>query len=214
KQLNAEITSKLVLLCREKQTTVNAVLAAIMLLTVIAQISNKSQDKIPVSVNSYIDLRSRLQPPINDENLGVLVSRMTSIHKINHHTSIWELSREIKEKINEFMTTTDLFSGLMFYDKLVKKILKNPDIIPTTIAITNAGKINIPSEYGNLELQEISYIPAQALFIGIFGVAVTTFRGKMALNFMFSEPSLSEKTINNLANQVIASIINLCDASE
>lgn len=53
-------------------------------------------------------------------------------------------------------------------------------------------------------LEEISFVPALAAFGGVFAAAVSTFQGKMLLNFMFSEPSISQETIEELANNVIS----------
>ena len=53
-------------------------------------------------------------------------------------------------------------------------------------------------------LEEISFVPALAAFGGVFAAAVSTFQGKMLLNFMFSEPSISQETIEELANNAIS----------
>lgn len=56
-------------------------------------------------------------------------------------------------------------------------------------------------------LEEISFVPALAAFGGVFAAAVSTFQGKMLLNFMFSEPSITQETIEEFANNAISCIV-------
>ena len=89
-------------------------------------------------------------------------------------------------------------------------MLSRPNEAPVTVALTNIGRIDIPSDYGLLKLEKISFIPAQAVFGGIFSAAVTTFQDTMILNFMFSEPSLSQEKIEILVDRTLSYIIDLC----
>jgi NRPS condensation-like uncharacterized protein len=89
-------------------------------------------------------------------------------------------------------------------------LLSRPNEAPVTVALTNIGRIDIPSDYGLLKLEEISFIPAQAVFGGIFSAAVTTFQDTMILNFMFSEPSLSQEKIEILVDRTFSYIMDLC----
>ncbi|KYC39974.1 hypothetical protein WA1_28865 [Scytonema hofmannii PCC 7110] len=58
--------------------------------------------------------------------------------------------------------------------------------------------------------EQISFVPAQAVFGGIFSAAVTTFQGTMILNFYFSKPSISQKRIETLVDDVFSCLINAC----
>jgi hypothetical protein len=68
--LEKELTQKLIELCRQEKTTVQGALCAAMLLTVANKISSNKLRSIKLSCRSYVDLRRRLEPPIQPENMG------------------------------------------------------------------------------------------------------------------------------------------------
>lgn len=94
---------------------------------------------------------------------------------------------------------------------MILSLLARPNAAPVTVAISNLGQANISRTYGPFELEEISFVTAIAAFSGIFAVAALTFNSKMTLNFMFSQPSISQATMEILAEHVV---IWLADASQ
>jgi len=76
------------------------------------------------------------------------------------------------------------------------------------VTISNIGRVNIPRLYGQFELSQISFIPTQAAFGGVFSLAVTTFEGKMFLNFPFSEPALSQETMETLVDSFMSCLVD------
>ena len=74
---------------------------------------------------------------------------------------------------------------------------------------SQVGKVNIPHTYGELELEEISFVGSHALYAGMFIVHAATFQEKMTLNFVFSQPSLSQQTMERLVDNCIDSIMKV-----
>jgi len=73
-------------------------------------------------------------------------------------------------------------------------------------------KLNIPRIYGHFVIESIRFAPA---FKGnTFVAAITTFAGKMHINFIFSEPSISYETADFLANNVISGITEVCQRED
>ncbi|MEO1298406.1 MAG: alcohol acetyltransferase, partial [Cyanobacteria bacterium J06636_16] len=102
------------------------------------------------------------------------------------------------------LRTTELFSDLLVEPNkspLTKKA-------PLTIEVSNVGKIDIPVNYGPLELEEIRFMPSQGMFGGVFFAAVATFRDRMAFNFVFSEPSLSRATVEGLIDDALSYLMD------
>lgn len=208
--LEKELVQKLIELCHQENTTVHGALCAAMLLTVANEIKRKEARKINVSCRSYVDLRRRLEPPISHANMGFLASFLTSLHIIEPEISFWNLSRDITKDIELGLERKDIFKPLMMLKIMVERYLGAPDVSPATISVTNIGRTNISHVYGDLELEEISFVPSKAIFGKIFTVAVTTFNGKMLLNFVASQPSISQDTIEMLANSVINCLVEVC----
>jgi NRPS condensation-like uncharacterized protein len=209
--LEKELTPKLIELCRQENTTVQGALCAAMLLTVANKITMGKPRNINVSCRSYVDLRRHLEPAINHKNMAILVSFLTSLHQIKPQMSFWDLSRDITKNIElNLKKKQAIFKPLMMVRKIIEFYIENPDHSLITIAVTNIGKVNVSDVYGNLEIEEISFVPSNTIFGRVFTVATATFKEKMMLNFIASQPSLSQETIEMLANGVINCLIEVC----
>lgn len=209
--LQKELTQKLIELCRQENTTVQGALCAAMLLTVANKIRGEKPRSIKVSCRTYVDLRRRISPPIQQKNLGFLASFLTSLHKIKPQMSFWDLSRKVTKNIELGLKRKDIFKPLTLFRKIVEYHINNPDESYITIAVTNIGRVNNISElYGDLEIEEISFIASNAIIGKVFTVATATFQEKMLLNFTASKPSLSQETIEMLATGVINCLIEVC----
>ncbi|MGF1675021.1 MAG: alcohol acetyltransferase [Rivularia sp. (in: cyanobacteria)] len=208
RKLVPELTTRLINACRQQKTTVQAALGAAMLFAVAKQthISDKNNHYFSnyLSFRSSVNLRSRLQPQISNEHLGVMASAVMTFHKLKENHNFWDLARDIKIKLEQDLVNGDAFRQIMIVKKIMVSFLKNPHKSSVTAALTNIGRVNISQNYGQLELEEISFVPAQAAFGGIFSAAVSTFREQMVLHFMFSQPSMSTETVTILVDEMIA----------
>jgi NRPS condensation-like uncharacterized protein len=225
RQLDEELTQQFVELCRQEKTTIQGALSAAMLLATAKKITAGNKTDVCVSCESYVDLRRRLKPAVSDENMSVLASSVTSFHTIRTQTSItsfhtlqsstsfWTLARDVKQKLEAGLEQGSMFSVVLMSRKIIESALSQPNKVPLTVALTNVGRVNIPKNYGSFHLEEISYYPAQAAFGGVFTAAVATFEGKMTLNFIFSEPSISRETMETLVNSVVSYIVDFCTCS-
>ena len=163
------------------------------------------------SFRSSVNVRPRLQPQVNNEHLGAIVSCILSFHNLKENNNFWDLARDIKQKLEKRLATSDVFRFLTVSKMLLQSLLNNPEQSPGSAHLTNAGRLTIPQNYGQFELEEISFVAAQAAFGGIFAAAVSTFRGQMFLNFMFSQPSISTETVETLASDMICVISEVCN---
>ncbi len=210
RRLDEELTENIVNICRQEKTTVQAALCAALMFAAAIKISAGEARDVRVICRSYADVRRRLTPAVSDENMGILAASVTTFHSLRANTSFWELARDVKQQLQAGLERDDIFSSVLMSRKIVESLLARPNEVPVTVAVTNIGRANIPTVYGPFELEEISYVPAQAAFGGVLGAAVSTFRGKMVLNFMFSEPSISRDTIESLANSAVFCLADAC----
>jgi NRPS condensation-like uncharacterized protein len=210
RKLNQEMTAQFVESCRKQRTTVQAALCAAMMLAAYREIRSETTAKLPISCRSYVDLRKRLKPQVNQEDLGILVSAIISLHTLGINTSFWDLALDVKQALKVSLESEDIFNIVLMSKKICESLLSRPNEVPVTVDVTNIGRIGIPSDYGLFKLEEISFLPAQVVFGGFFCVAVTTFKDIMILNFMFSEPSISKERIEILVNHAISYIVDAC----
>ncbi|WP_414622604.1 phthiocerol/phthiodiolone dimycocerosyl transferase family protein [Calothrix sp. CCY 0018] len=210
RKLDSELTACLVDVCRQQKTTVQAALGAAMLFA-LAKKTNTQRKNNYFSFRSAVNVRPRLQPQVNNEHLGAIVSCILSFHNLKENNNFWDLARDIKQKLEKRLATSDVFRFLTVSKMLLQSLLNNPEQSPGSAHLTNAGRLTIPQNYGQFELEEISFVAAQAAFGGIFAAAVSTFRGQMFLNFIFSQPSISTETVKTLASDMICVISEVCN---
>ncbi|MBD2293392.1 alcohol acetyltransferase [Anabaena sphaerica FACHB-251] len=209
RQLHPDLTEKFLQSCQQENTTVQSALCALLMLTVARKIIKANQKSVRVNCLSYLDLRRRLQPAISEENLAVLATSMMGFHTIKRNTSLWEIARKVKQNLEVGIKHGDIFNIVLIAKYLINFCLIFPQQVAATVSVSNIGNVKIPKTYGELELEEISFASSHSLYAGMFVIHVATFQGKMLLNFVFSQPSISRETMEEMVNQVISSIFNL-----
>ena len=209
RQLSKESTQQFIQQCRQENTTVQSALCAALMLTVSKQITKSHEDNIRVSCLSYLDLRRRLQPEISAENMTVLAASLMGFYRITNNICFWELARKVKHTLNKKINQGEIFQMILIAKQLINFSLLFPNQVSATVSVSNVGKVNIPHVYGELELEEISFVGSHALYAGMFIVHAATFQEKMTLNFVFSQPSLNRETMEKIVDYCINCIMNL-----
>lgn len=203
RQLNQESTQQFIQQCRQENTTVQSALCAALMLTVSKQLTKSHEDNIRVSCLSYLDLRRHLQPEISQENMTVLAASLMGFYRITNNICFWELARKVKQTLNKKINQGEIFQMILIAKQLINFSLLFPNQVSATVSISNVGKINIPHSYGQLELEEISFVGSHALYAGMFIVHAATFQEKMTLNFVFSQPSLHRETMEKIVDNCV-----------
>jgi len=210
RKLSQELTADLIGVCRKEKTTVQGALCAAMMFEVARKISDGKRTNVCVNCRSAINLHKRFNPVISDENMGVLASSFISFHTLRTNTSFWDLARDVRQQLETGLESDDIFSPVLISKKVFESLLAHPRKVSVTVGITNIGRVNIPQVYGPFQLEEISGVVAPTASGGVFAAAVSTFQGKMLLNFMFSEPSISQETVEILASKVVRCFVDAC----
>ncbi|NJL09682.1 MAG: hypothetical protein HC908_04180 [Calothrix sp. SM1_7_51] len=58
----------------------------------------------------YVDLRRRLEPQVNRENLGALAFGFTSLHNVDINTHFLDLARDVKHQLEVGLKSEDIFT--------------------------------------------------------------------------------------------------------
>ncbi|MFS0516065.1 condensation domain-containing protein [Nostoc sp. UIC 10607] len=211
RQLDQDLTQKFVNHCRQENTTVHSALCAVLMFTVGTKIIKGNRKKVRVNCLSYFDLRRHLEPEISHDQMAVLASSIMAFHTIGRNTSFWKLAREVKQKLEVSKKSGDLFKMILIAKHLIDFCFIYPKQVAATVSVSNVGKVNIPKHYGEFELEEISFAGSHALYAGVFVIHASTFQGKMLLNFVFSQPSISQSTMELLVNNVMSYIHEICN---
>ncbi len=211
RQLNPELTQQLINCCRQANTTVNSALCAAMMFIIANKIAKNKDKDIRVNCLTYLDLRRHLESKISDEQMTTLASSIMGFYTIRTNTSFWELAREVKQNVEASKKGGGMYKMILIAKQLIDFSLTYPQQVAATVSVSNAGRVNIPKDYGEFELEEISFLGSQALYAGMFVTHSATFEGKMLLNFVFSEPSISRNTMEDIVNQLMSYLSHICN---
>ncbi|HLP90489.1 MAG TPA: condensation domain-containing protein [Nostocaceae cyanobacterium] len=215
RQLDQNLTQKIINNCQQNQTTVQGALCAAMMLATAQLINSDSAKNLRVLCHSSIDIRKYLEPIISDEHLVAAFSYSTGFFNVNINTPFWELACQVKQQIQtSLLNRQELFSKVLTYKPMTDICLQNPHSIPDSVAVTNIGKLNIPQNYNSSAIEEISFVPTQSMINNNLTVAVTTFNEKMILNFIFSEPTITRQRMEKFVNYVLTFLIDACQLEE
>ncbi|MBN3905279.1 MAG: alcohol acetyltransferase [Nostoc sp. NMS1] len=211
RQLNQDLTQKFVNHCRQENTTIHSALCAVLMFTVVRKRIKGNRKNVRVNCLSYFDLRRYLEPAISDNHMAVLASSIMGFHTIRRNMSIWELAREVKQKLEFSKKSGDLFKMILIAKHLIDFCFIFPKQVAATVSVSNVGKVNVPAIYGEFELEEISFAGSHALYAGVFVIHASTFKGKMLLNFVFSQPSIDQNDMEIIVNNIMSYIFDICN---
>jgi hypothetical protein len=212
KQIDQHLTQQFVNRCRQENTTVNSALSAILMFTVARKVIKANQKTIHLNCLSHLDLRRRLEPNISEENMAILASSIMGFYKVENNFSFWDLAREVKEKLERMTKSGDIFKMSLIARYLIDLCFLYPRKISATVSVSNLGRINIPKNYGEFELEDISFAASNTLYAGVLALHSSTFSGKMVLNFVFSQPSISREMMESLVENVVSCMIDVCSS--
>ncbi len=203
RQIDQALTQQIIDQCKQRKTTVHSVLAAAMLLAAAEMITPDRTRPICVSCQSAIDLRRRLKNCPDERQLGLFVTSVTTYHTINPKTSLWNLAQQIKGRIQSNIKWKHIFRFPLTSKFFTEYYLTHPTEANSTVFLTNLGQVRVPRQYGSFELENIHFTVSNVFYTGSLAASVATFAGKISLNFMFSQPSLSRETIEQLADSTL-----------
>lgn len=200
--LSPQETATLIHHCQQEQTSVHAAICAAFLLAITQQNDTDAQKqdlKQPATLKCFvpINIRQFLNPPIQ-EDFGYYFTTIVTAHTVAPNLSLWDLARAIKSQLKQKMSPEQIFAHLpeaqAFISTLpsadvVKQVLQ--EINGYDVLISNLGRLNIPQQYGHLQLAAI-YGPSATTHIESDRfVGVATLGDKMFFNLLYSESDIS-----------------------
>jgi hypothetical protein len=198
KELSQSEVKLLVEKCKEEKASVHGALFAAFLPAVVEQI-RKTQDvpqKGPLNIGalSPVNIRHHFIKPV-PEDIGYYISFAIHHQLVDEHSSFWETARQIKEALETEIKAGQDIKAILGVGDLIKttttplELMREVNASLPPVGITNLGSVDIPRQYGDLRLKKFHF--TLAISVGSkngLGMAIMTFAGIMAINFLFSEP--------------------------
>lgn len=211
KKLSKEETASLIAKCRSEGTTVHGAICSALLKATFNQINSPQLEEQPFTIGcmSTVNLRRFLSPPVGEE-VGFYVSIAVTGHQVGKDIEFWELAREARDAVHKsikdkepqvFVSLVNKFpTGNSSPADIAHRISK---IYPSSILITNLGRITLPDKYGSLVLKSIHLAVSDKAIADHFNAAIITYQDELVINFSYVEPILSKECATNLAKNAM-----------
>jgi NRPS condensation-like uncharacterized protein len=222
-------TKALVSRCREENVTVNTALWTAFL---AAQYDVQGDaDPYRASAGLAVSTRDKLNVPVG-EAFGFYASSFTTHLTYDPHQDFWNSARIFHEKIGDSLAKTNIFRsltaeflaptlldslyfskyGLMksrLSDKLVKQM--NWQGISYSYAITNVGRMNIPTNYDQYQLESV-YGPFVYSDVNEKTMGVITVGNKVTFLMSYNETIVTPHTAEAIKDTAMDYLSNAVDS--
>ena len=210
KQLNASLTQQLIQRCKSEKVTVQGAICSAMMLALAKHLEPEDQE-FYFSCLDAVDMRRRLNSPIGNEQMTFLVSSLVCFHTVNQKMSFWDLAKQATEEIQAKLKTPEIYHRILAFGEGVNIILENPEKTISSVFVSNIGKVKISSNYGQFELEEISFGASNKMFGSTFTVFVSTFQDQATFNFVYTQPLVSQTVIEKLIKDSMEYLVTSCN---
>ncbi len=200
--------------CKAENTTVQTALCTAFL-RAFAEFHGDGWDR---RIQNPINLRNRLTEKVG-EAFGLYINAIKFNVDCHPDRDFWDVSREIKatlkSKSDDKSVFSELTDGCTLMDELVPAvtpgfIAKQLTKMDYDLSITNLGNLDFPSQFGDLEFENI--FPSTIGKLDEVVVCVMTLRGKMTFSFTFTDVKYSEAQIDTIKSLALKWINAALDA--
>lgn len=187
-ELDKAETSTLLERCRTEGTTVQAALCTAFSLQFAAQHPDQPIRKIETPLN----LRPRLIPG-SSEVYGNYISLLnTDIDCTAGLAHAWEIARQVRQSLHNVSDPQIFTIPLMLLSVADVPLMGDVVEINYDLSLSNLGRVNIPTQYGSLQLEAI-HAPTMAPASPKHRIlGVTTFNGALRCTFASYDPQAPE----------------------
>lgn len=205
-------TKKIVTRCKENKVSIHAAVCAALMQTVVKQVreSREVPKKGPLLIGCItpINIRHRFRISIG-EDIGNFITGSYHYQLIDDKSSLWDAAREVKKSLAwELEHGKDveviLNIGNFFKENSTPAdMARDMDKVVPPLTVTNFGRVNIPEQYGNILLEELHPVSNFYPRKNRITIVVLTYRGRMTMDFFYSEPFLSKERARLIAENTI-----------
>ena len=208
--ISTQTSSALLAVSRDNNTTIHGALGAALLLAISSEFDDQRSRYL--GVNSLVDLRSRLKGDLTDQDLGLYISTVTTVHRVDEHPDFWSLAREIPRQLKEVMNSGDANLINSVYPEAplytpnksgARRLQKVVAMAPPSSMLTNIGRVDVMPLGKGLRIKTLSFAvspPAQHPIC----MTVASYDGQIYGNVLYDECKLKPKQAMRITESILS----------
>lgn len=209
--LSKAANAALLTVCRERDTTIHGALGAALLLAINHEFRQGGSRYL--ALNSLADLRSVLAGDLNERDLGLYITTLTTLHRLEKDDNFWALARDIPEQLRAIMSTGDanLINGIYTESVLfksgagaAKRVQKIVALAPPSSMLTNIGRIG-EQDLESVRIRSLGFAvspPAQHPLC----ITAASYGGRMYLNVLYDQCKLDHAQVQRIAQNMVGKL--------
>ena len=208
--LSSRTSKSLLAVCRENDTTVHGALGAALLFAIFDEFEESRSRYL--GVNSLVDLRSKLKGGVTEQDLGLYISTVTTVHRMDVQPDFWRLAREIPAQLKGVMNSGDANLINSVYPEAplftpnksgAKRLQKVVAMAPASSMLTNIGRIDLLPLGKDLRMKSVSFAvspPAQ------HPICMTTasYDGQIYTNILYDKCKLKGAQAKRITDNILS----------
>ena len=215
--ISSKVSKALLAVCRDNNTTVHGALGAALLFAIFDEFEEEKSRYL--GVNSLVDLRSKLKGGLTEQDLGLYISTVTTIHLLDEQADFWRVAREIPEQLKGVMNSGDANLINSVYPETAlftpnksgaKRLQKVVAMAPASSMLTNIGRVDVLPLGNDIRIKTVSFAvspPAQHPIC----MTSTSYDGQIHVNVLYDQCKLKSKQAKRMTDNILSRLLQETD---
>jgi NRPS condensation-like uncharacterized protein len=211
--ISPEANTTLLANCRDRGTTMHGALGAALLLALNSEFEDVESRFL--GLNSLADLRNVLKANLTEQDLGLYISTLTTVHWLDEEPDFWSLAREIPNRLKEIMNSGDANLINSIYTEIplftsdqsgARKVQKIVALAPPSSMLTNIGRITEVPLGKALRVRSLAFAvspPAQHPIC----VTAASYGGQMYLNILYDQCKVADDQARRITENIQSKLL-------
>jgi len=207
--LSKRDTGALLAACRARTTSIHGALGAAQVMALHDEFPERK--KRVMALNSLADLRGVLSGNLTEQDLGLYVSTLTTVHTLEADPDFWGLAAEIRDELQSIISSGDadlihsFYPGSALFTPDVsgaRKVQRIVALAPPSSMLTNIGRVEEVDLGPALSVREAGFLlspPAQYPIC----VTASSYRGGMLLNLLYDRNKIDQLQARRIAGHLL-----------
>lgn len=198
-------THALLAICRRHTVSVHSALCAALLQAVGAEIrTDMNVGETLLGCCTPVNLRAALRPAVG-EDLGLYVGPIVTFHPLDARTELFALAAQLTTQIQAARTAGIPTLALATQGRLLPARISPQraaqhlyNRLFGTVSVSNMGILDIPTDYGELQLDALHLGGSNNPFGSLISITATTLSGRLDLTFNYNQRIVSDERLSRV----------------